>query len=208
MTRRSLSRWDLGSMLVTACTALGTALVYARLPDEVPIHFDIHGHADGFASRALGAWLMPAVMALVGVFLHVMSQRKPKADRAPMALVTFLTTALVGALHFIMLRAALSGVLDAGLSIGIVLAVFSVAVGLALPRLRRNPWAGIRTPWTLASDEAWARSHRVGGALFVLGGVAALVFVMLGLPSFAIGTAVTAILATLPASWLASRRAA
>jgi SdpI/YfhL protein family len=28
-------------------------------------------------------------------------------------------------------------------------------------KLRRNFWAGIRTPWTFASDVAWERTHRL-----------------------------------------------
>ena len=35
-----------------------------------------------------------------------------------------------------------------------------VMLGLVMPRVRRNPWVGVRTPWTLASDENWARTHR------------------------------------------------
>ena len=37
---------------------------------------------------------------------------------------------------------------------------------------------GIRTPWTLASDLSWVRTHRVGGRLFVVEG---LVLIALGL---------------------------
>jgi len=38
-------------------------------------------------------------------------------------------------------------------------------------KLRRNFWAGIRTPWTLTSDVVWERTHRLGGWLFVLTGL-------------------------------------
>jgi uncharacterized membrane protein len=38
-------------------------------------------------------------------------------------------------------------------------------------KLRRNFWAGIRTPWTLASDVARELTHRLGGWLFVLTGL-------------------------------------
>jgi uncharacterized membrane protein len=31
---------------------------------------------------------------------------------------------------------------------------------------------GIRTPWTLSSDRSWARTHRVGGYLFMGFGIA------------------------------------
>ena len=47
-----------------------------------------------------------------------------------------------------------------------------VVVGNYLGKVRRNFFVGIRTPWTLASDEVWARTHRVGGWLFVLAGIA------------------------------------
>ena len=31
-----------------------------------------------------------------------------------------------------------------------------------------NFFLGIRTPWTLASDEVWSQTHRLGGRVFVL----------------------------------------
>jgi uncharacterized membrane protein len=49
-----------------------------------------------------------------------------------------------------------------------------VVLGLLLPRLRRNPVVGLRTPTTLASDEAWQRANRLGGHAMVLGGLVAL----------------------------------
>ena len=37
-------------------------------------------------------------------------------------------------------------------------------------KLRRNFLAGIRTPWTFASDVFWEHTHLLGGWLFVLTG--------------------------------------
>jgi uncharacterized membrane protein len=37
---------------------------------------------------------------------------------------------------------------------------------------------GIRTPWTLTSELSWTRTHRLGGRLFVLEGIA---YVLVGL---------------------------
>ncbi|WP_081786449.1 SdpI family protein [Kordiimonas gwangyangensis] len=31
---------------------------------------------------------------------------------------------------------------------------------------------GIRTPWTLSSEQVWHKTHRLGSRLFVLGGLA------------------------------------
>jgi uncharacterized membrane protein len=37
--------------------------------------------------------------------------------------------------------------------------------------VRRNSFLGIRTPWTLASDAVWDRTHRAAGRLWVVGGL-------------------------------------
>ena len=56
-------------------------------------------------------------------------------------------------------------------------------------RFRRNRWAGIRTPATMRSDEAWVAAHEVGGPwlsrgglLFALGGLCGLLGGLLNAP--------------------------
>jgi uncharacterized membrane protein len=39
---------------------------------------------------------------------------------------------------------------------------------------------GIRTPWTLASDLSWVRTHRVGGRIFVIEGLALIALGLVG----------------------------
>ena len=41
-------------------------------------------------------------------------------------------------------------------------------------KLPRNGWAGIRTPYTMSSNERWNATHRAGGAVMLLGSIAAL----------------------------------
>lgn len=72
-----------------------------------------------------------------------------------------------------------------GLVVGLVMIAAGVLVGAAgvlgrLDRLPRNGLVGIRTPSTLASDEAWHRAHRaawlptlLAGLVAVLAGLAA-----------------------------------
>ncbi|MBV8490241.1 MAG: SdpI family protein, partial [Candidatus Eremiobacteraeota bacterium] len=55
-----------------------------------------------------------------------------------------------------------------------------VLIGNYLPKIRKNFFLGIRTPWTLASDEVWLRTHRFGGWVFTIGGIAIVIFGLLG----------------------------
>ncbi len=53
---------------------------------------------------------------------------------------------------------------------GIGLGLLFVVLGNYLPKIPRNWFIGIRVPWTIASEEVWKRTHRLGGWLFVIGG--------------------------------------
>ena len=44
-------------------------------------------------------------------------------------------------------------------------------LGLVMPKLRRNSLMGLRTKWSLSSDEAWEKSQRFGGKSLAVTGV-------------------------------------
>ncbi len=46
--------------------------------------------------------------------------------------------------------------------------ILFIILGNYLGKVRKNFFLGIRTPWTLASDEVWNRTHRLGARIFVL----------------------------------------
>ena len=49
--------------------------------------------------------------------------------------------------------------------------VLFVIIGNYLPKCRLNYTMGIRTPWTLSSEENWNKTHRLGGKLWVAAGL-------------------------------------
>lgn len=60
--------------------------------------------------------------------------------------------------------------------------LFMAVVGNYLGKLRRGRWVGIRTPWTLADDEVWLRTHRLGGWLLVPTGALSCLAALAGAP--------------------------
>jgi uncharacterized membrane protein len=47
-------------------------------------------------------------------------------------------------------------------------------IGVMMGDAKFNWFVGVRTPWTLSSEEVWERTHRLGGRLFKNCGLAAL----------------------------------
>src|SRR5205814_10565986 len=83
---------------------------------------------------------------------------------------TIVTVMLV--IHFVVLASAMGAPLRMNHAITLAAGVALAVVGNLLPRARPNWWFGIRTPWTLSNDRVWERTHRLGGYVMMVGGLA------------------------------------
>ena len=202
-----MRRMDMVSMGVIGLTSALTAAVYDRLPERMATHFDLEGNANGWMPRVMGAWFAPVFALGLWAFVRFVPRILPKTDKdrlgdASAPLVAGLTALLMAALHVLILYVAIVPGASLARAIWVVLGAFYIALGLVIPRIKRNPVMGVRTPWTLTSDENWARTQRVGGYSMVLGGVVATAFGALGGPVGG-GVALVAILvsALVPAGY-------
>ena len=171
-------RYGLIASGVMLATTLGLTLwVWNLVPDDasVAIHWNMAGEADGFASKSVALLVLPVAMALASALTAALPRidpRRGKLQRSRRAyMVGWLGTlsVLLAAHAFIVLSAA-----GAEPPISVVLvavAVLVIALGNAMAKSRSNWFVGIRTPWSLSSEDAWIASHRVGGWGFVVSGV-------------------------------------
>lgn len=157
---------------VIAATFLYGLIRYPGLPDTVPIHWGVSGKPDGWAGKQFLLWFVPLIqaglVALVGLLAAIPSQRRriePFAQVFGQTMVAF--TAFFAWLQWLMFEAALGRDF---VSKGLMVAMFLLFafIGNMLGKTRRNSLMGIRTPWTLASDEAWHATHRWGGKFMVV----------------------------------------
>lgn len=161
------TRLGLGLALVAG--ALSAAL-YARLPDPMPSHFDLHGHVDGWLPKPLGAFLLPATMLGVHALWVAISRRVQASSPRVLEILHVSTLGFLLLVHTMVLRVAIDGPVNLSRVVFVALGVLLAILGNYFGKLRRNPWVGIRTPWTLADDEVWARTHRFAAPIFVAGG--------------------------------------
>ncbi len=191
-----MSRWLLVSVLLTVAAFAVSIYVftfqYDRLPDRLPIHWNIEGEADGWVNKENGLWaflLGPGVMAamvLLTVVLPWVSPRGFDPDRFRgtwdyfMMLVVVLFAYLSGLILYAMMQP--QNLFDLGRWMVAGIFLFFVLMGNVLGQVRRNFWMGVRTPWTLASDNVWNQTHRVNAWLFVGTGLIGAIAVIAGVP--------------------------
>jgi uncharacterized membrane protein len=79
--------------------------------------------------------------------------------------------------HTVIILAGVGEAIDVVAVMEAMMAVLFIVIGNYLGKVRSNTMFGIRTPWTLASELSWNRTHRVFGRVWVAAGVLALVAV-------------------------------
>ena len=165
-------------LLAAAAFAVAVAL-YAQLPDPVPTHWNWRGVADGFTPKPWGAFILP--LATLGTYLLLVAV--PRISPRGFQMERFarvyglIVTALVATLFAITVIALLAATgvpLPIQRATPMLVGALFVVLGNFMGKLTKNFFIGIRTPWTLASDEVWGRTHRLGGRLFVAGGFVAI----------------------------------
>jgi len=177
-------RRNLALGLLVGAALVYTLVVYGRLPDPMPIHWNFRGEADGWASRPwafFGVGMMVATAAVLLLLPRLTPKRYSMESFAETynALVV-LVVGLLGTLHALALRAALDSGFDLIRSFTVAGVLSIAAMGTQMSRLKQNPWAGIRTPWTLASEANWNATHRFAAVTMTGGGLAAAVLVAAG----------------------------
>jgi uncharacterized membrane protein len=77
----------------------------------------------------------------------------------------------IAALHLVVLANGVGWPVPVGKLVPAGVGLLFVMLGNYLSRVQPNWFLGIRTPWTLSSDQVWRKTHRIGGAFFVIGGI-------------------------------------
>jgi len=179
----------IGCLALTAAMALLSLQASAVLPPDTRIatHFDLSDVPNGWSGVGLGLTVLP----LLALIMTLAAGLWPRFSRRPEPLVRMAGSfsviwlavlAVVALAHVQIVARALDHPFGGSqLRIGALGALFMV-FGNMMGKLRQNHFAGIRTPWTLADETVWARTHRFGGFLFFAVGLIILLASFSGLP--------------------------
>jgi len=166
-------------LIILASFVLGL-LLYSQMPDKMASHWNASGEVNGYLPKFWGLFLMPIISVVLYCLLVCLPKLDPLRQNVDkfrdyydgFVLIVFLFLLYVHAL-------TLAWNMGCQFSMGVVLvpafAFIFYYAGVLMGKAKRNWFIGIRTPWTLSSDEVWERTHRLGAILFKLSGLFALI---------------------------------
>ena len=171
---KPLGRYWLAISLVATAFATSAAL-YPMLPAIIATHWNAAGVINGWMPKLGGAAVDP-IGSLVTVACLILFEPIQIEEDGDDLKVRYYPTIVAG-VAAIWLFGNLSVLTygmgwrhdipsDAAIAVGLLL----IVIGNSLGKFSQNGVVGIRTPWTLANEEVWVRTNRVGGWLIVLAG--------------------------------------
>ncbi len=205
-------RANIISLVFIATAFIVAAVLYPSLPEQIPIHWNAQGEVDGYMQKPGGVLIMPAMALFTYIIMKLIPIISPRGFRTDKFsdVIEVLQVTLVGFMSIVAVLVLLeargmnvyiSELITAGIGL------LFVIIGNYLGKVRKNFFIGIRTPWTLASDEVWYRTHRIGGRLFMLSGATIWIGALFRLPlTWTVGVAIGLVLIPVVYSYFLYRR--
>ncbi|HYH03648.1 MAG TPA: SdpI family protein [Bacillota bacterium] len=159
-------------------SVIATALLYPGLPEIIPHHWNIDGTADRFGSKS-GVFITALLPLGIYLLLWLIPKFDPRKEAYQMHAKAYRLTTLALVLFLIILHWATlliaKGInINVGIMVRALIGILFILLGNYLSQVRPNYFFGIRTPWTLADNNVWRKTHRLGGYSFVGAGALAL----------------------------------
>ena len=149
------------------------------MPDTIPTHFGPSGEPDAWGTK-YSVLMYPGIVILITILAIPMMKIDPKLENYERFEKYYYNFFFAFSIFFLVVELAniaiaLGMAVNVGSVICFTVGVFMFFVGNLLPKIKQNFFFGIKAPWTLADEEVWFKTHRLGGKVFVLGGIAMMV---------------------------------
>jgi uncharacterized membrane protein len=175
MNRKTLG---LASALGVAAMLIVSFAVGSGLPSDLrlPVRWSLAGEPTDFASKWVALGLPAAITAATSLLFYFLPSLEPRREGLERSQGLYLwgwaAILLLGAsIELAVVATALGWALPVNSLIIVSLGATLVLTGNQLGKSRSMYLIGVRTPWTLASEEVWIKTHRLAGKLMVACGV-------------------------------------
>jgi uncharacterized membrane protein len=166
-------------IVVAALMFIAGLLVYPHLPERIPMHWNMQGGIDRWGEHSIpNVFFQP----LLVVALALLAWALPRIDplrrsygrfRSSYYLIIDIIAAMLALLYAVTLYASFNTTVPVGVVVPVSVGLLMALIGNQLAKVKRNFFVGFRTPWTLASDVVWTRTHRIGARVFMFAGLGA-----------------------------------
>ena len=176
-----MKKWtwkDAAALLIWLLPLVYLLTFYNTLPDSVPVHFDSSGQPDRYGSRTEFLWII-IILTTVSGLAYLLLKFLPSIDPRRTARysshtfkqLAFVMLLFLSAINIAIMYATTHGAMEVEKFIFPLIGLLFTYIGNIMHSLKPNYFVGIRTPWTLESEDTWRKTHQFAGKLWLPGGL-------------------------------------
>lgn len=169
--------------IIIAVPFLFIAYFWDKFPDQIATHFDMDGKPNDYSSKVTGLILFPGINILMYFIFIVLPKIDPSRKNYGLfqdkfKIIRVLLHALLSFITMVTVFYSLGYSFNLSFAIFYGLLSFFLVMGNYMGNVRHNYFIGVRTPWTLANEEVWTKTHRLTAKIWVAGSL----LMMISLP--------------------------
>ena len=175
--------------IVTILPILVGLLLWNKLPESVPTHFDAAGNPDGWSSKLFAVVGLPLFLLAIhwfSIFVVLADPKRQNIGENIIGLIVWIVPVLAVFCSALTYTSALGVNIGVGKLSSVFMGLIFIILGAMLPRCKQNYTVGIKVPWALHDEDNWNHTHRFAGKLWVIGGVLFTILSLLISPTVAI----------------------
>lgn len=180
MLKQHKTKLIITSLVILLPTILGL-IFWDKLPESMPRHWGINGNADAYSGKGFTVFVLPLMM-LAFHWTAILITAADKKNQAQNSKVFTMVLWMIPVMNLALFFMAVNLAAGSGLSVNFTLlpiALMFIIIGNYMPKCRQNYTIGIKVRWALANEENWNATHRVGGRMWVAGGIVLLLMSLL-----------------------------
>lgn len=199
------------SIIVIWLPALVGVFMWSSLPDRFPIHYNTRWIVDGWSSKPVGVFSLPAILTVAQMLIIFFVLRDVSTKDLPVW-VKYVILAIMPVLAVLLGGLTLSTAMGIKLQqyqillANIPMGAMIILLGLVMKKLKPNGVIGIRVPWTLRSKRNWKLTHQFGSRMFIIGGILIIICGLLSIPDMFLFILLTIVILPVIYSYFLHRR--
>lgn len=151
-----------------------------QLPQVIPTKWNFNGEVILSMEKGYKTFFIPVLNLAIYFLLIILPIIDPKKENysqfgSAFYTIRLLVHALLSIVFVMILLSALHYPINMSLTGKYLLPAIFIILGNFMGKIRPNYFVGIRTPWTLANEDVWVKTHRMAGWVWV---VCSLIYLM------------------------------
>lgn len=175
MTKNSFVK-EIPMILVMLIPFFSLLILWNDIPEQVPIHWNMENEIDNYVSKFPGLFILPVIN--IGIYLLFLGIPRidPRWRDSNLFSKTFYWLRFGVVLFMVLVwSASIFSVFGIDLNIGL-LVIFLIntillGIGITMPKIKQNPYIGIRLSWTLDSEDNWNKTHKFASWVWIFGSI-------------------------------------